>query len=77
VHIDFLSAEVDGDYPVDVGVVSDVADALWQINEELNRRFDKEPGLSLFDIGDRKKLRQAISDDFAQEKDDQSFPMKP
>ena len=77
VHIDFLSAEVDSDYPVDVDVVSDVADALWQINEELNRRFDKEPGLPLFDIADRKKLRQAISDDFAQEKDDQSFPMKP
>ncbi len=77
VHIDFLSAEVDSDYPVDVDVVSDVADALWQINEELNRRFDNEPGLPLFDISDRKKLRQAISDDFAQEKDDQSFPMKP
>ena len=77
VHIDFLSAEVDSDYPVDVDVVSDVADALWQINEELNRRFDEEPGLPLFDIADRKKLRQEISDDFAQEKDDQSFPMKP
>ena len=77
VHIDFLSAEVDSDFPVDVDVVSDVADALWQINEELNRRFDNEPGLPLFDIADRKKLRQAISDDFAQEKDDQSFPMKP
>jgi acetolactate synthase I/II/III large subunit len=77
VHIDFQSAEVDSDFPVDVDLVSDVADALWQINEELNRRFDNDPGLPLFDIADRKKLRQAISDDFAQEKDDQSFPMKP
>ena len=77
VHIDFLSAEVDGDYPVDVDVVSDVADALWQINEELNRRFDDKPGLPLFDIAERATLRQAIADDFALEKDDSSFPMKP
>lgn len=77
VHIDFLSAEVDCDYPVDVDVVSDVADALWQINEELNDRFDDKPGLPLFDIAERGKLRQAIADDFAMEKDDDSFPMKP
>ncbi|MDE0813895.1 MAG: acetolactate synthase large subunit [Alphaproteobacteria bacterium] len=77
IHIDFWPAEIDSDYPVDVDVVSDVADALWQINEELNVRHDAAGNLPLFDINDRQKLRQAILDDFAMEKDDQSFPMKP
>ncbi len=75
VHIDFWEAEVDEAYPVTVEVVSDIADALWQINEELNRRF--EGSLPLFKIADRGKLRQRILDDFAMEKDDKSFPMKP
>ena len=57
-----------------MGVVSDLADALWQINEELNRRFDKLP---LFDIGKWDSLRQTIKDDLAAEAGDGSFPMKP
>ena len=77
IHIDFWPAEIDSDYPVDIDIVSDVADALWQINEELNARHDAAGNLPLFDIGGRQKLRQAILDDFAMEKDDQSFPMKP
>lgn len=48
---------------------------LWQINEELNRRFQAR--LPLFDIAERARLHQAILDDFALEKDDASFPMKP
>jgi acetolactate synthase-1/2/3 large subunit len=75
VHIDFTPAEIDEDYDVDIEVVADIADALWQINEMLNDRYgDKLP---LFDIGNRQKLRQTILDDFAMEKDDESFPMKP
>jgi acetolactate synthase-1/2/3 large subunit len=75
VHIDFLPAEVDEDYDVDIEVVADIADALWQINELLNDRYgDKLP---LFDIARRDKLRQTILDDFAMEKDDGAFPMKP
>ncbi len=77
IHIDFCPSLIDSDYPVEVDVVSDVADALWQINEELNVRHDAAGNLPLFDINDRQKLRQAILDDFAMEKDDQSFPMKP
>ncbi len=75
VHIDFWPAEIDDSYPVAVEVVSDVADALWRINEELNRRFPTR--LPLFDIAARAPLRQAILDDFAMERDDPSFPMKP
>ncbi|MDD9907328.1 MAG: acetolactate synthase large subunit [Rhodospirillaceae bacterium] len=77
IHIDFWPAEVDLDYQVDVDIVSDVADALWQMNEELNKRFDADGKLPLFDIGERQQLRQNILDDFAMEKDDTSFPMKP
>ncbi len=75
VHVDFLPAEIDADYEVAVDVVSDIADALWQINEELNRRYGDE--LPLFDIAGRAKLRRAILDDLAREKDDAGSPIKP
>ena len=75
VHIDFTPAEVDEHYPVAVDVVGDIADALWQINETINKRcVGKMP---LFDIAKRTKLRQAMLDEFAAEKDDKSFPVKP
>jgi len=35
IHIDFEPAEVDNHYRVDVEIVSDVAAALWEINEQL------------------------------------------
>jgi acetolactate synthase-1/2/3 large subunit len=75
VHIDFTPAEVDTAYPVTVEVVADVADALWQICEKLGE--DHKSKLPLFDIKDRAKLRAHILEDFAMEKDDQSFPVKP
>ncbi len=77
VHIDYWPAEIDNSYPVTIDVVADIADALWQINEELNRRFDGAGKLPLFDIGKWADLRQTILDDFAMEKDSDSFPMKP
>ena len=75
VHIDFEPAEIDREYPVAVDIASDVADGLWQINEELNRRF--EGSLPLFDIGERKAVRQAIAEDLGAETEDQGFPVKP
>ena len=42
-----------------------------------NHRFDNEGRLPLFDIGERRKLRDAIHDDLTMEQDDASFPMKP
>ncbi len=75
VHIDFWAAEIDEDYAVTIDIEADIADALWQINEEINDRYgDKLP---LWDIDARAGLRQTILDDFAMEKDDPSFPMKP
>lgn len=76
-HIDFTPAEVDDAYPVTAEVIGDIAGALWQINEELNRRFSAKKQLPLHKIGRWGKLRGKMLDDFATEKDDQSFPMKP
>jgi acetolactate synthase-1/2/3 large subunit len=75
IHIDFWPAEVDSAYAADVEIVSDLADALWQLNEEVNARFERR--LPLHPIGRWQKLRQTILDDFAMEKADAAFPVKP
>ncbi len=75
VHVDFLPAEVDYHYTVDVDVVGDIADALWQINMELERNHAAR--LPLQNIDSWQKLRNTILQDFAMEKDDTTFPMKP
>ena len=77
IHIDFEPAEIDSHYGVALDIQADIADALWQINEALNRRFDDEGRLPLFDIGVRRTLRDAIREDLAREKEDGGFPMKP
>ncbi|GMQ88433.1 MAG: acetolactate synthase large subunit [Gammaproteobacteria bacterium] len=75
VHVDFLPAEVDYHYTVEVDVVGDIADALWQINMEMERNYAAK--LPLQNIDSWQKLRNTIREDFAMEKDDTSFPMKP
>ncbi len=75
IHIDFTPAEIDQAYPVAVEVVADIADALWQINETLER--DHAAALPLLDIGERAKLRAMIADDLAAEAADPGFPVKP
>jgi len=75
VHIDFLPAEIDYHYTVSVDVVGDIADALWQVNMELERNYASK--LPLQNIDSWQKLRNTILADFAMEKDDTSFPMKP
>ncbi len=75
VHIDFLPAEIDYHYTVSVDVVGDIADALWQVNMELERNHAGR--LPLQNIDSWQKLRNTILADFAMEKDDTSFPMKP
>jgi len=75
IHMDFWPAEVDRDYAANVEIVSDLADALWQLNEAVNERFGD--ALPIFDIGMRKELRDTMSNDFAAEKDDTAFPVKP
>jgi acetolactate synthase-1/2/3 large subunit len=75
VHVDFLPAEIDYHYTVEVDVVGDIADALWQINMEMERNFAGK--LPLQNIDSWQKLRNTIREDFSMEKDDTSFPMKP
>lgn len=75
IHLDFWPAEVDSAYTADVEIVSDLADALWQLNEEVNARFERR--LPFHPIGRWQKLRQTIQDDFAMEKADTAFPVKP
>ena len=66
IHIDFWPAEIDDAYTVDVEIVADVTDALWQLNEEINKRYEHK--MPIFDISKRTKLRKRILDDFAMEK---------
>jgi acetolactate synthase-1/2/3 large subunit len=75
VHVDFLPAEIDYHYTVEVDVVGDIADALWQINMEMERKHAGD--LPLQNIDSWQKLRHTIREDFAMEKDDSCFPMKP
>ena len=75
IHIDFWEAEVDKDYQPDVEVVGDLADALWQLNEAINQKFEGK--LPLFDVKERLGLREKLTQDFAAEKDDTSVPVKP
>jgi len=75
IHLDFWPAEIDYHYTVVVDVVGDIADALWQINMALER--DHAADLPLQNIEAWQKLRNTILQDFAMEKDDDSFPMKP
>jgi len=75
IAIDFVPAEIDTYFPVTVDIVSDLADALWQISEELERNFGG--ALPLFDIGTRAELRKTIADDLSMEEGDISFPVKP
>ncbi|MDP3920695.1 MAG: acetolactate synthase large subunit [Candidatus Omnitrophota bacterium] len=65
VHIDFLPAEVDDHYPVDVEVVGDLAHTLWMLNE----RVDKD-GSPSYDLNHQHSARQQMLEDFEQYKDD-------
>lgn len=64
IHIDFLSAEVDENYQVDVEVVGDIASAL----EMLNARLEKEP--IQFKSEYHQQMREKMLEEFSQFKDD-------
>ncbi|MBN2714433.1 MAG: acetolactate synthase large subunit [Deltaproteobacteria bacterium] len=87
VHIDFEPAEVDAKYLCDVEIVSDIAAALWELNEQLGEslRFDNpeaahlrahmlhELGFAHLCDGDHPDVdKEAAAKPF-----DDSFPMKP
>lgn len=71
-HIDFLPAEVDDRYRVDVEINADIANALWQLNE----RFGSGP--PLFDAGQYSAVRDRLLADFAAHREDRGAgPIKP
>jgi len=63
-HIDFLPAEVDDHYRVELEVVGDVADALRRLNE----RMQAEP--VRFDVDRHRTVRDGMLADFAAHKSD-------
>jgi len=63
VHIDFLPAEVDHFYPVEVEVVGDLAHTLWMLNERVK---DEKPR----ELPEQRVLREKLIEDFAIHKDD-------
>lgn len=64
VHIDFLAAEVDEKYRVEVEIVGDLAHTLWMINQRCER---DNPS---YDLPKQAKARQLLLEDFATHKDD-------
>ena len=64
IHLDFLPAEVDENYRVEVEVVGDLAHTLWMMNE----RLEKEP--LKFDLPHQHEVREKMLADFATHKDD-------
>jgi acetolactate synthase-1/2/3 large subunit len=66
VHIDFMPAEVDEDYRVEVEVVGDLAHTLWMLNE----RLEKEP--LHFDLPKQRAVRREMLADFAEYANDQT-----
>ena len=65
VHIDFLSAEVDQHYCVDVEVVGDPAHALWMLTEMVKAR-SSDP---MFDMRPHEAVRNQLLEDFAEHRD--------
>ncbi len=64
IHIDFLPAEVDDAYRIDVEIVGDLAHTLWMINERL-----KDEVLQ-FDFKHQAALRVELLNDFAEHSQD-------
>ena len=65
VHIDFLPAEIDEHYRVEVEVVGDLAHTLWMLNE----RLDGHPELR-FEAPQHAAVRRDMLADFAEHADD-------
>jgi len=71
-HIDFLPAEIDHKYRVAVEISADIANALWQLNERLDREAP------LHDIADYADARKRLQDDFSEyAQDDQEGAIRP
>ncbi len=70
IHINFSSAEVDQVYFPQLEVVGDIANAIWQIGERLERQAH-------WDFGFARKVRAALDQDLAGNGTDEGFPVHP
>jgi acetolactate synthase-1/2/3 large subunit len=70
-HIDFSTAEVDGDYRPAVECVGDIGECLCELNEQLTEKHRK-------DVPAHAKVREALTAELTESMaDDEGFPMKP
>ena len=67
IHADFLAAEIDANYLPEVELVGDLAHMLWMLNERVDAG-----GLPDFDLGYQRKVREEMSADIAEHKDDRT-----
>lgn len=70
IHINFSSAEVDPVYFPQVEVIGDIANSIWQITTKLEKQ-------SHWDFQHFFKVKQAIEEHVALDKNDDRFPMLP
>lgn len=67
VHIDFIPAEIDEHYRIDVEVVGDLAHTLWMLNERCAR---DGVGEATFDLSHTREARERMRADLAVHADD-------
>ena len=68
-HMDFLPAEIDENYRLEVEVVGDLAHALWMLNERVEA-FTRKGGALGFDLSQQRAVRREMQAEFAEWKDD-------
>jgi acetolactate synthase-1/2/3 large subunit len=65
IHVDFLPAEIDSRYQLEVEIVGDLAHTLWMLNERV-----RASGKLDYDLRSQAQVRAAMLCDFAEHKDD-------
>jgi len=65
-HIDFLPAEIDANYPLEVEVVGDLAHTLWMLNQRVAACEERMP----IDARMQQKVREGMQADIEKHKDD-------
>jgi acetolactate synthase-1/2/3 large subunit len=65
IHIDFLPAEIDANYPLEVEIVGDLAHTLWMLNERLSTGTPRD-----FDLHQQTAVRREMQEEFALYRDD-------
>jgi acetolactate synthase-1/2/3 large subunit len=65
IHIDFLPAEIDANYHLEVEIVGDLAHTLWMLNERLRTGTPRD-----FDLHQQAAVRREMQEEFARYRDD-------